>query len=181
MDGPIEPIKPGRSRLPSFVRTDLAAPGARPAPAPSKQVIGSADSLPQDTFEMQDLESEFPSLDVITQRILDAMHQALEAAAEEAARKAETALQHQPQTDSENTTETTATGQNANTFTPPGTRTDGKSNPVAEHLLAAAERIKRRDIGEALLGEAKAALSQAGHGDLTHVHQLKSPARLFAN
>jgi len=176
MDTPIEPIQPARSRLSTFVMPDSAVPmTVRPDPKPAQPVIGSADAQPHDTFEIQDPNTEFPSLDVITQRILSALHEALKEAAEKAALKSEEADLHAQKSEAATVEAKTPVDAKSAPHTSP------KNDPVAEHFLGAADRIGRQGHGEVLLGEAKAALSQASHVDLSSVHALKSPARLFAS
>jgi len=172
VERPIQPVKAVRYGHATF---GVKAPDASDV-QPVQAVLGDGTKLPQDVYEPQDPDAEFPTLDVITLRILKTMHRVLDIAAEEAARKPEAETQPAPEPDQKQDTV-----QRPTMHVPGSGDPQNEEHPVIEHLLGAAGRIERQLNGEALLGEAKAALSQATHNDLVAVHQLESPTRLFAS
>lgn len=173
MNGPIERIKPRSGTLAALWSDQIAANIAgQPAAQPEERVIGDAD-VPQDSFEVRDPENEFPTLDVITQRILNAMREALKEAADAAERKdahieaqAEHASPGQPKKDDD--------------VLLPGSHSQTPEDLAMMHVHDAVRKAMH-ETGNRLLGDARVALSQAAASDLNDVHAVQSPSRFFTH
>lgn len=122
-----------RENLPSKERVS-----ARPNTVELKDVqSGSARLLRptelQDTYESSSPDEQFPSLDVITQRILRAMRNSLEKAAEEAAqRAAEQAIATQQTSQADEQPAIAGSNDNAETAADPGQTAIGQGQPNAQ-------------------------------------------------
>lgn len=164
----------------TVVSTESAETSADKHVPPVQPVLGSGNADTQDAFESSQWKAEFPSLDVVTRRILKALYQELDEGAREAAQKAAAAR-------FEHVLKTNSSFRPALQPTPGPASGSGKERipekgPIKDPFQSVGGRIeKKQQAGQELLAEATFGLSQVSREDLETLHSVAYPMRFFVN